>query len=860
MSRHRWLSIALITAAVLCAGRLPCAFAVINLGVVPTPHDFEPQDGSFTVDASTPLVLSPQATEGERFAAERLRDALRELFNLPLAIQTDVESAASAKSIVIGKPDAFPEVASRMKKYGLTLSEKMRKEGYVLGVGNDGVVIGALSDAGVLYGTMTLRQMIQAREAAAPLPGVKIHDWPYLGMRGIQDEISYGQVSTMENFKDIIRFLALYKMNTMFIYIEDMFQFKKYPTIGVGRGALSKEQVDELEAFAKPYNVEIIPIFEMLGNQGALLMLDEVRPFAEYPGAHSFATDDAAFEFLTNCFNELTDAFDSHYFHPGLDESWDLGYGKTEEAVKRDGRGPVHAAHYRRLNELLKSRGKTMIMYADIILTRPEILKLIPKDIILMDWQYDPAQHYPTLDKLAKYDFPLMVMPGMNNWDHFFPAMSSAMIDIRNFTLDAIRHEAIGSFTSTWGDSGSKNLRELCYSGYAYGAQVMWSPGTTDVGDFSHRFFTLHNGPGTSPLFESIYAHLEKWPWADPIPDFFRHPFLPRKNDKPHAERELYQAGEDARVAEELVEVVRPLVKRRKGDLDYLTYCARTHQLYVRGQRLVRDLQSFDPKGRSPQEVKLNQSRFIDEIQYVSQHTAALRDAFRDLWLRTNLAANLQYGIEDYDRLIKVWNDAEKRVASGVFAYDPRPASQWIYHPAGFDEKQKRQVQHAYFRRSFEVDPAELSRAGIQLYGDTHINIYVNGTHVGEQFARRNFSAPVNPQLVKLYDIVPYLKSGRNVIAVDAHNYGTENKHLDPGGPVRCGGFHFYGEAVSKSGEMATIVSDASWKVSDQPADGWTKPEFSDESWLNAKPDPKPTIWVTVPDFTENFRGFSDVR
>ncbi|MEX2287289.1 MAG: beta-N-acetylhexosaminidase, partial [Planctomycetaceae bacterium] len=409
MSRYRWLSIALITAAVISCGRLPCAFAVINLGVVPTPRDVEPQDGSFTVDASTPLVLSPQATEGERFAAERLRDSLRELFNLPLAIQSDAESAASAKSIVIGKPDAFPEVASRMKKYGLTLSEKMRKEGYVLGVGNDGVVIGALSDAGVLYGTMTLRQMIQAREAAMPLPGVKIHDWPYLGMRGIQDEISYGQVSTMENFKDIIRFLALYKMNTMFVYIEDMFQFKKYPTIGVGRGALSKEQVDELEAFAKPYNVQIIPIFEMLGNQGALLMLDEVRPFAEYPGAHSFATNDAAFEFLTNCFEELIEAFDSKYFHAGLDESWDLGYGKTEEAVKRDGRGPVHAAHYRRLNELLKGRGKTMIMYADIILTRPEILKLIPKDIILMDWQYDPAEHYPTLDTLAKYDFPLMV-------------------------------------------------------------------------------------------------------------------------------------------------------------------------------------------------------------------------------------------------------------------------------------------------------------------------------------------------------------------------------------------------------------------------------------------------------------------
>ena len=75
----------------------------------------------------------------------------------------------------------------------------------------------------------------------------------------------------------------------------------------------------------------------MLGNQGALLMLDEVRPFAEFPGSHSFAVNDEAFDFLANCFKEMSAAFDSKYFHAGLDESWDLGFGKSEELVKRVG-------------------------------------------------------------------------------------------------------------------------------------------------------------------------------------------------------------------------------------------------------------------------------------------------------------------------------------------------------------------------------------------------------------------------------------------------------------------------------------------------------------------------------------------
>ena len=417
--------------------------------------------------------------------------------------------------------------------------------------------------------------MMLARGAGVPLPAVKVRDWPKMAMRGVHDEFSYGQVSTMENFKDMIRFLADYKMNTLIYYFEDTFRFQRYPTIGEGRGAMTREQVDELEAFAKPLGVEIIPVFEMLGNQGALLMLDEVRPFAEFPGAHSFSVDDEAFAFLSNCFQEIAAAFDSKYFHAGLDESWDLGFGKSEEIVKRAGRGPAHAAHYRRINELLKSRGKTMIMYGDILLNYPEILDLIPKDIILMDWQYDPADHYATVDVLGSKGFPILVLPGMSNWDRIFPDMSKAMINIRNFTLDCYRQpHPLGSITSTWGDNGSKNLRELLYYGYAYGAEVTWSPDSTDVSNYSDRFFTLWNGPGTAPYFEAIYALLEKWPWWYPMLDYFRHPFLPRKNERPHTTLELFQVYEDARTAQKLCDVLQPLLARRKGDVDYLRYCA----------------------------------------------------------------------------------------------------------------------------------------------------------------------------------------------------------------------------------------------------------------------------------------------
>ena len=809
-------------------------------------------------DEGTQIVLGDSPTEGAKFAASNLQERLQQQTGLKLTIATKPAAATAPKLIAIGNPQSDPRVAELMKAYGLELSEAMAKEGYVLGIGDKGIVIGADSARGLLYGTATLRQMLLVRDRAAPLPAVRLRDWPKMAMRGIHDEFSYGQVSTMENFKDMIRFLSDFKMNTLIFYFEDTFRFAHYPTIGDGRGALMREQIEELETFARPLGVEIIPVFEMLGNQGALLMLDEVRPFAEYPGAHSFSVDDDAFGFLSNCFQEMADTFDSKYFHAGLDESWDLGFGKSEEVVKRVGRGPAHAAHYRRINDLLRSRGKTMIMYGDIILKYPEILDLIPKDIVLMDWQYEPADHYATVNVLGSKGFPILVLPGMSNWDRIFPDMSKAMINIRNFTLDCYRQpRPLGSITSTWGDNGSKNLRELIYYGYAYGAQVTWCPDSTDVSNYSDRFFTLWNGPGTPPYFEAIYALLEKWPWWFPILDYFRHPFLPRKDGRPHTTQELFRVYEDARTAQKLCDLLQPLATRRKGDVDYLRDRARMHEHYVASQRLVAELNAFEAKDLTSDAIAAAQSRFLERIIKVRDEATSLRDTFQELWLRTNVPANLPYAIDDYNAIVKAWDEAADRARNKSFAYDPRPPAQWIYHP---EASATRPVPHAYFRKTLKLDPREIASAGIQVQGDTHVKIYVNGKPVGEQFVRRNLSAPVNPKLVAVYDIKPLLRQGENVIAIDAHDYGTMNPELEPGGPPRSGGFHLYGELRDAKGKTQPIASDASWKVSDTEQSGWTQPGYDDRGWRPANSDPKPTVWVTFPDFDKGLRGFSDPR
>jgi hypothetical protein len=98
-------------------------------------------------------------------------------------------------------------------------------------------------------------------------------------------------------------------------YIEDIFAFKKYPSIWQNRGALTHEQVKELEDYADQFHIEIIPVFETLGHFENILIKPEYVKFAEFPGAQVLnTTSEEAYSFLMDLIDDIAPAFRSPYF------------------------------------------------------------------------------------------------------------------------------------------------------------------------------------------------------------------------------------------------------------------------------------------------------------------------------------------------------------------------------------------------------------------------------------------------------------------------------------------------------------------------------------------------------------------
>ena len=416
-----------------------------SIPIVPSPQRIILGNDNYQIKDKTVISINVKDDEQLKTSADEIKSALKNSLNINSNITTDK----------LG--DINLQVTSFLNKE-IPLHND---EGYELNISKNKITIKAKSAKAIYYGTMSLIQLIE-KSKNKKVQTLQIVDWPDLTIRGVSDDISRGQVSTMKNFKRIIDFISRYKMNTYMPYMEDMLQFDAYPSIGENRGRLTKHEVKELVSYAKKHFVEVVPIFQTLGHYENILSQEKFLKYAEFPGAASLnVSNDSTYIFLENMLKEVFDLFPSKYFHMGADESYDVGLGASKYLVDESDIATVHANHYKKVYNICKKYGKTVLMYGDIILKHPEILSKIPKDIIVVDWHYRAESDYPSAKKFHNEGFKYYVSPASWNFLTPFPANINALPNIKYFIKSGLENNASGMINSNWGDYGAETFKEI---------------------------------------------------------------------------------------------------------------------------------------------------------------------------------------------------------------------------------------------------------------------------------------------------------------------------------------------------------------------------------------------------------------
>ncbi|GGV70339.1 hypothetical protein GCM10010277_81190 [Streptomyces longisporoflavus] len=198
-----------------------------------------------------------------------------------------------------------------------------RDESYTLSVKGQRVKITAPEEAGVFYGTRTLKQEVHGGRTA---PEGVVRDRPAKPQRGFMMDIARKHFDA-KWIEDRIREIGDLKYNQLGLHFSDDQSFRiesdSHPEV-VSRDHLSKAEVRRILKLAASRHITVVPEIDSPGHLGAViaahpsLQLRDTRG-VESRGAVDISKPQAA-EIVDDLLEEYADLFPGRYWHLGADE------------------------------------------------------------------------------------------------------------------------------------------------------------------------------------------------------------------------------------------------------------------------------------------------------------------------------------------------------------------------------------------------------------------------------------------------------------------------------------------------------------------------------------------------------------
>ena len=804
--------------------------------IIPTPQRISITEGTF--DFSKIEKIGIEKSEF-KFIAFEIAKSLKETFKLD-------------SKVVSGSGEIKLKLVKNISE-AINLSAPLYNQSYQLIITDKNITISAISARGLFYGAMSLIQLIE-KNPTKEISTAVITDWPDMEFRGISDDISRGQVSNLKNFKRIINFIARYKMNIYMPYLEDMLEFEKYPSIGVGRGRLSKEEVKEIVIYAKERYIDVIPAFQTLGHFENILTQKEFVDYAEFPGAASLAVTEAkTYTFIENMLSEVFEMFPSKYINIGADESYDVGSGKSKTLTRKIGRAKIHADHYKKIFSFCKKNGKEVMMYSDVILNHTDILELIPNNVTIIDWHYGANTSYSSTDIFKDSGFKYIVSPSVWNFRTTFPTYQIALPNIKTIIGDGLLNGSSGMINSNWGDYGAETLKEFVLFGYAWSAQCSWNYKASNLSEFNNSFFADFFGIDDiklNSLYKTLSTQLNQMQWHE----VWRHPVLNLPKSAWWASRlnrEEISSWMNWTLPDvfKTIEEFEKIVTKNSDHFDLLRFTINFNYWYLNKLKAnyyltsIIDLKSLREKlsksSKNNDKIKskiITIERRLEEVnldKLIDDNISQLQDLknqYQNLWLKYYKKDNLNMIIDKFDRLTNYFEESKEAINKGELS-TPKIKSEWIYA----SKRKRTAYKKAEFKREFTIRN-KVKKATLQLLADTHAKLYINDKFVGEIYSKRSLSLLTEYDRFLYIDATKYFKKGKNKIVIKAESYKGS----------KGAGINLISEITTVNG-MFEVITDEKWKSrSADPKREWKKSISKDYKYTVITPnfDTDRTSWI----------------
>ncbi len=438
--------------------------------LLPRPREINEKEGHFALSHRTRIILESGCSYND--------------FEYARLLQEEIEKAIGLHVNIVKAFDRYERDCIFFKLE----PGSYEKESYKLDITPDNIEITSSESSGLFYGVQTLRQLIRLNGAC--IPCVNINDSPYFAHRGYLFDITRGKMPTLDSLKELADRISFYKINQLQLYVEYTFAYRHHSEVWIKSDPITAEEILELDEYCKKRNIELVPcmstfshLYDMLDSNSfkelCEMDISVGRPFTWYNRLryHTLdASNPKSIELVRKMLDEYIPLFSSNKFNICCDETFDLGKGKSKALADKIGIGKLYVDFVNEIIRHVKSYGKKVMLWGDIILKYPDYMEYLPKDVEFLNWYYFDKAREEDIKIFSDFGFKQYVCPSVSGFSRLINQLDLSFHNISEMVGYGKKYGAIGVLNTDWGDSGHINFFANSVPGMIYGASLSWSP------------------------------------------------------------------------------------------------------------------------------------------------------------------------------------------------------------------------------------------------------------------------------------------------------------------------------------------------------------------------------------------------